>query len=96
MAVNSIYCRAYKLRDLKKFEQWPASLEYARKEPKDAADDRAGEVSRPLEDEDVVYVHDTYRVTDGIFVDEDVLFDGSVPEWVEFCRSVLQFAPPAR
>ena len=30
-----------------------------------------------------------FTVTDGIFIDENIIFSDVTPEWIEFCRNVL-------
>jgi len=44
---------------------------------------------RELTDNDYVYMHRNYTVTDGIFIDENIIFNDVTPEWIEFCRTVL-------
>jgi hypothetical protein len=34
-------------------------------------------------------VQENLAVTDGIFLDENVIFSDVTPEWIEFCRTVL-------
>jgi hypothetical protein len=52
------------------------------------------QISRPLKGDDVVYLHDDYTVTDGIFPDENILFADVTEAWKTFCTSTLQFAVP--
>jgi hypothetical protein len=47
------------------------------------------EVARELTDANYVYLHTNFTVTDGIFVDENIIFSDVTPEWIEFCRDVL-------
>jgi len=49
------------------------------------------EEPRELLDSDYVYVQRNFTVTDGIFIDENIIFRNITPEWIEFCRSVLGF-----
>jgi len=49
-----------------------------------------------LTDADYVYLQGNFTVTDGIFIDENVIFDAVTPEWIEFCRSVLGYQPAGR
>lgn len=51
------------------------------------------QVPRDLADEDYVYLQRNFTVTDGIFIDENVIFDEVTPEWIEFCRNVLEYLP---
>lgn len=49
------------------------------------------ETPRELADGDYVYVQRNFTVTDGIFIDENIIFSNVTPEWIEFCRNVLGF-----
>ncbi|MEM6447842.1 MAG: hypothetical protein AAF704_14960 [Cyanobacteria bacterium P01_D01_bin.123] len=84
------YCKAYQLKQLRQFEQWPRSLAATRQEPQN--DDR--ETQRPLNDEDVLYLQETYIVTDGLFLDQNVVFDAVTDAWKDFCDRVLDFKIP--
>ena len=89
----SLYCKAYRLGDLRKFKGWTEKSENARKE-KIIEDGEEKEVPRKLTDDVYVYLHDSYVVTDGIFENENVLFDNVTPEWKEFCTKTLKFEVP--
>lgn len=47
-------------------------------------------------DRPYLYLQDNYTVTQGIFLDEDVVFDRVTPEWTAFCQVQLGFQIPAR
>jgi len=47
-----------------------------------------------IEDSDILYLHDSYLVTDGIFKDENVVFDNVSDEWKRFCQEELKFSIP--
>ncbi|NJR62584.1 MAG: hypothetical protein HC769_29555 [Cyanobacteria bacterium CRU_2_1] len=47
-----------------------------------------------LADDHVLYLQENYVVTNGIFKDEQIVFDQVTPEWQEFCHAVLQFEIP--
>lgn len=51
--------------------------------------EEVGELKR-----DHLYLHENYVVTEGIFMDEDVIFDEVTPEWIEFCETTLAFEVP--
>jgi hypothetical protein len=38
-----------------------------------------------------VYVQRNFTVTDGLFIDENIIFDDVTPAWIEFCRDVLGY-----
>lgn len=44
---------------------------------------------------DFLYVHEDYRVTDGIFPDETIVLDNPTNDWIEFCQEKLKFAVPS-
>ncbi len=43
---------------------------------------------------DHLYLQENYVVTDGIFMDERVVFDDVTPEWIDFCKNTLKFEVP--
>jgi len=49
---------------------------------------------RTLNDDDVVFVQETFVVTEGIFQNEKILFDAVDPEWIAFCQEALGFRIP--
>jgi len=51
------------------------------------------EVPRELTDGDYVYLHTDFTVTDGIFIDENIIFNDVTPEWIEFCHACLAHEP---
>jgi hypothetical protein len=51
------------------------------------------EVVRDLTDADYVYLHTNFTVTDGIFIDENIIFTAVTPEWIEFCRTFVGYEP---
>jgi hypothetical protein len=85
------YCRAYPLSQLRQFPGWVEIAEAARRIRKEIDGEIVEEV-RTLTDEDYVYLQMDYTVTDGIFVDENVIFSNVTPEWIEFCDKVLRKA----
>ena len=45
-------------------------------------------------DRPYLYLQENYTVTQGIFLDEDVVFDRVTPEWTTFCHVRLGFQIP--
>ena len=88
MSTLGKYCRAYPLCQLRKFPGWVERANEARKIRKEIDGEIVEEV-RTLTDEDYVYLQMDYTVTDGIFVNENVIFNEVTPEWIEFCQRVL-------
>ncbi len=86
MAIMGKYCKAYSLKKLREFSPWPERVENVRKEK--------NEVDRELTDNDFLYLQENYVVTDGIFMDENIIFDNVTPEWKDFCENTLGFEIP--
>ncbi len=95
MAIMGKYCKAYPLTKLREFKGWSEKAEYARKE-KNIVDRKEVEVNRVLTSDDFLYLQENYVVTDGIFKDENVIFDRVTPAWVEYCQQILEFKLPTR
>lgn len=87
------YCKAYPITNLRTFAGWAENAANTR--PADDDDDvKDGHVSRTLTDDDFLYLQENYVVTDGIFIDENIIFDSVTPEWIDFCRNTLAFDVP--
>jgi hypothetical protein len=86
------YCRAYQLSRLRQFSGWNELPENARRTVQEV-DGETVEAPRNLTADDYVYLQGNFTVTDGIFIDENVIFDQITPQWVEFCRDVLGYEP---
>ena len=93
MATMGKYCKAYLIKNLRKFEQWTENLENTRKE-KQEIDGKEVEVKRVLTDDDFLYLQENYIVTDGIYKDKNIIFDNVTPLWKEFCHKTLEFEIP--
>jgi hypothetical protein len=44
-----------------------------------------------LEDNSLLYLHENYKVTKGIYQDEGIVFNEDTPQWREFCSQQLNF-----
>jgi len=94
MAKMAQYCKAYYVKDLRKFAGWRERLEELRIE-KEWRDGKEHEIVRTaLADDDVLYLQPGLQVTDGIFEDEHVVFRTDSAEWEAFCKEVLKFEVP--
>lgn len=80
------YCKAYMIPRFREFSGWTESSENARKE---------NGSPRQLTDDDFLYLQENFVVTDGIFLDENVIFANVTPEWINFCKNELQFEVPS-
>lgn len=88
MTILGRYCKAYPLGQLRQFPGWTERPENARRIRKEV-DGEIVEEARALTDEDYVYVQRNFTVTDGIFVDENIIFCDVTPDWIEFCQTVM-------
>jgi len=79
------YCKAYMIASFREFSGWTEKSQNARKE---------NDSPRQLTDADFLYLQENFVVTDGIFLDENVIFDNVTPEWTDFCKNVLKFEIP--
>jgi len=95
MATMGKYCKAYSLKKLRGFSGWTERAENARKEKQKGADGKEAPVTRALTDDDYLYLQENYVVTDGIFKDENIIFDQVTPEWIAYCHETLQFEIPS-
>lgn len=93
MAEMGKYCKAYLLKQFREFPGWSENTENARKEKKEV-DGKETEFKRELEDDSILYLQENYVVTDGIFKDENIIFDNVTDEWKEFCHGTLAFEIP--
>ena len=91
MSIIGKYCRAYPLGQLRRFPGWHEKAENARKIRMEI-DGETVEKPRELTDANHVYVQRNFNVTDGIFIDENIIFDDVTPAWVEYCRDALGFS----
>ena len=93
MATMGKYCKAYQLKRLREFDRWSERSENARKEKKEI-DGKKVEVTRELTDDAIVYLQENYIVADGLFKDENIIFDDVTPKWIDYCQRVLKFEIP--
>lgn len=94
MATMGKYCKAYPVGRLREFSAWTENAQNTRKETRQT-DGTETEVNRELGDDDFLYLQENFVVTDGIFIDENVIFDTITPEWIEYCKETLKFEVPA-
>ena len=93
MATMGNYCKAYSVRKLRKYKGWREYAENVRAET-EIVDGEEVEIRRELTDDDFLYLQENYVVTDGVFKDENIIFDDVTPEWVEYCEEKLGFEIP--
>jgi len=93
MASLGRYCKAYPVARLREFSGWVENLENLREDrPTSGAAD--GAETRVLADDDYLYLQEDFNVTDGVFIDTNLIYEGASPEWREFCTNQLEFKVP--
>jgi len=94
MAKMGKYCKAYQITRFREFGEWAENRQNARKE-KRQVDGKEADVTRDLTAQDFLYLQENFVVTDGIFIDENIIFDTVTVEWVDFCKQTLGFESPS-
>jgi hypothetical protein len=89
------YCKAYPIDRFRAYPHWKENDQNTRTETQ-VVDGKETQVVRKLTDDDFLYLQENYHVTDGIFIDENVIFDDVSESWVEYCKTVLEFDPHDR
>ena len=88
------YCKAYYAKDFRALDGWEERLENLRPETRER-DREDVEVPRTqLDDDDILYLQENYVVTDGIFKDQNIIFDKVTDLWKEQCHDELGFEIP--
>lgn len=92
MATMGRYCKAYPITELRKFPGWCEQIEQLA--PLESGDAGEPQPRTGLADDDYLFLQETFVVTDGIFLDQHVIFDRVTPEWKAFCIDELAFVVP--
>lgn len=92
MAKTSRYCSAYQVPRLRAFPGWVTPEKNTH--PELDENGKKKKEPRVLGEKDYLFVHDSYVVTDGTYLDEHVVWKDITPEWVEFCETQLNFKVP--
>ena len=88
------YCKAYHLKEMRRYRRWTENVQNARKEKKEV-DGKEIEETRALTDDSIVYLQENYVVTDDVYKEENILFDAVTPKWEEYCIEELKFEVPS-
>ncbi len=88
------YCKAYPIQHFRAYPRWTENTDNLRRE-KTESEGQEVLVKRELTEDDYLYLQDNYVVTDGIFIDENIIFGDVTPEWIEYCKETLKFEVPA-
>lgn len=84
------YCKAYHLADLRKYPRWNES----RINWKDKKENGNGGMGDALADDQVVFIHQDFTVTESMWRDENIIFNAVDTDWKKFCTDVLKFSVP--
>ena len=88
------YCKAYHLRDLRRFPAWFESrINWKEKKDQDSAKG-SDNPETVFTDESIVFIHQDYSVTESMWQNENVLFNQVTDDWKSFCTSDLSFRVP--
>lgn len=87
MAKMGRYCSGFLVSDLRKFPGFQPNLDRLRPAEGESVAGR-----RELTDDDVLFLHEDFAVTDGHWRDQHVVFESSDEAWKTFCSAELGFA----
>jgi len=93
MAEMGKYCKAYLAKQFREYTGWQENAANVRKEKKEV-DGKEIEVDRTLNDDSILYLQENYVVTDGIFKDQNIIFDNVTDDWKQYCHEKLAFEIP--
>jgi len=88
------YAQGYLLGDLRKFSDWQEAKINWKVTVPETVPENGNADSTELSDDDVVFLHQDFTVTQLMWPGENVIFNQVTPEWVEFCAQELQFKVP--
>ena len=80
------YCKAYNLKELRRFAGWTESRSNWKA--------GGGDAPAAFADDDIVFLHQDLTVTQSMFHNENVLMGRVTPEWRAFCLNELGFKVP--
>ncbi|MCI0338087.1 MAG: hypothetical protein L0226_10950 [Acidobacteria bacterium] len=87
------YCKAYPISRLREYQGWAEKNKNNTKEEK-IIDGKDVEADGQVAELSHLYLQENYVVTNGIFLDENIIFDDVTPEWIDFCKNSLKFEIP--
>jgi len=93
------YCKAYHLGDLRKYPSW-SETKLNWKEKKDTGRDKDKDKDETVDsegnflDSKIVFIHQDFTVTESMWHNENVLFNGVDSQWKQYCAGSLNFKVP--
>ena len=91
MANMGKYCKAYLVKRFREFPKWTENTSSLRPLEEDGKEPQP---RNSLTDDDYLFLQENFVVTDGIFLDQHVVFDTVTDEWKQFCAEILRFETP--
>lgn len=85
------YCKAYPLHRLQEYAGWSEQARAASEDNEQGKGTNDESNHAPETSRKYLYLQENYTVTDGISMDEKIVFDAVTPEWTDFCRHNLGF-----
>lgn len=86
------YCKAYYMRDVRQFPQFIETRKNWKQIHAGSHDGKSE--NDAFSDDDVIFIHQDFTVTESMWHNENVIFDQVTPEWSQFCENSLGFKVP--
>ena len=94
MAEMGNHCKAYLAEQLRAYDGWKEDTSDLRTETEEVDGEEVEVQREEIGDDDILYLQENYVVTDGIFKDENIVFDDVTDAWKSFCHDTLDFEIP--
>ena len=94
MGELSRYCAAYEAKRLREFPGWTEDVSNLRPDTREVDGEEVEVPRSEIADDDVLFVHDDYVVTDDAERDSHVVFAAVDDAWKSFCHDTLGFSVP--
>lgn len=89
------YCKAYLVKDFRSYDGWKENLANLLPHVVEEGGEETEVQREELKDDDILYLQENYVVTDGIFKEQNIIFDDITDEWKKFCEEKLGFEIPS-
>jgi len=95
MAKMGRYCKAYPVERFREFPGWPENPNTSpRIQPEEKASACSVRSDSKTEEVNYLFLQENFVVTNGIFIDENIVFNDISNQWESFCREILKFEIP--
>jgi hypothetical protein len=90
------YCKAFYLRDLRKYSGWSESrINWKAKDDNNKKDEKVDPAQdSAFPDDKIIFIHQDFTVTESMWQGENVIFNSVTAEWRGFCAGTLGFKVP--